>query len=1075
MTYGKSRTQHDEFIWDYYKFNRFNVYFYTGGVDVAIYTAKYAQIVIDELQEKYDYYLEEDDRLHFVVYNKLEHFRQNNLALNQNEEELGGINRIAGPKIFIYFDGSHKSLENQIKLGISEIIISQILYGSNWAQMVKNSALLDVPEWYKQGIVSYSAQSWNATIENRVKDGVLSGRFYKFNHLNNEDAYYAGHAIWNYIGEVYGKKIIPNVLYMARISRNIESGFMFVLGVSLKTLIRESFDYYKKKYEYEEQFRRIPTVDSLSVKIKASKRYANFKLSPDGKHAVYTTERLEKMKVWLYDFETGKSKKVAQYGYKIDRPTDHSYPLVDWHPNSEIVSFIYEKKGKILLNYYNLEEQELTQKPIFKLEKILDFDYSDSGKEMVFSAINEGQSDIYVYKIAPNTQEKITNDVFDDLNPRFTEGSSKIIFTSNRETDSLYTNQKFDGKLKHNKDIYEYDLKSRSQVLRNLTNTPTIDENNPQEYGKYTYTYLSDETGVENRYVSQTDSVISHIDTTVHYRYISISNPISNYNRNIIEHSFNPRLKKFSQVYFKNGKYRLYLGDIKENISDYEPEMKALVEEKKPTEITKSEESEESEKYVPVEIYYITPKPVDSTAIDVNNYRFEGEPIQKSEDGTLTQKVYKNYITADDKTASLNFGDGFVLPLQRRYLTNFAATGVSTKVDFGFANQLYQRFNYGPYVNPGLGSVVKISLLDLFEDYEIEGGIRYAWSNRNTEYFISMENRKERLDKKYTFQRQSLTGVGNVAILKTNINQAKLELSYPFHEVSTFKTTFNIRNDRDVTKSTDIFRLRTPDIETSWVGVKLEYIFDNSINKGLNLYNGAKLKVFAEHYRSFRNTAISESYFEMKQFSETDITVAGFDMRMYQKIHRGIIWANRFSGSTSFGARKLVYYLGGVADRIVLSENIQQFDNSTYIAPDQNYYFQTIAPPLRGFIQNVRNGNNFLLMNSEFRIPVFRYFLNNPIRSDFVKNFQTVLFGDLGTAWTGKSPYSNDNSFNTNFVVKYPLKITLKNQQNPLVGGFGLGVRTKMLGYFIKLDRAWGVEDGVIKKPLNYLSFGYDF
>ena len=154
-----------------------------------------------------------------------------------------------------------------------------------------------------------------------------------------------------------------------------------------------------------------------------------------------------------------------------------------------------------------------------------------------------------------------------------------------------------------------------------------------------------------------------------------------------------------------------------------------------------------------------------------------------------------------------------------------------------------------------------------------------------------------------------------------------------------------------------------------------------------------------------------------------------------------------------------------------------RFDNSTNIATDQNYAYQTIATPMRGFYQNVRNGNSFLVANSEIRFPIFKYLYKRPIRSDFIQNFQILAFGDIGTAWTGYSPYSSDNSLNTKIIgnTQTPYLITLNTQHNPLVGGYGWGLRSRIFGYFIRLDRAWGVQDGIVLKPLWYLSFTLDF
>jgi hypothetical protein len=43
------------------------------------------------------------------------------------------------------------------------------------------------------------------------------------------------------------------------------------------------------------------------------------------------------------------------------------------------------------------------------------------------------------------------------------------------------------------------------------------------------------------------------------------------------------------------------------------------------------------------------------------------------------------------------------------------------------------------------------------------------------------------------------------------------------------------------------------------------------------------------------------------------------------------------------------------------------------------------------------------------------------------------------------------------------------------VGGFGLGLRTKILGYFIRVDYAWGVDNRKVQNGRWYLSLALDF
>ena len=59
------------------------------------------------------------------------------------------------------------------------------------------------------------------------------------------------------------------------------------------------------------------------------------------------------------------------------------------------------------------------------------------------------------------------------------------------------------------------------------------------------------------------------------------------------------------------------------------------------------------------------------------------------------------------------------------------------------------------------------------------------------------------------------------------------------------------------------------------------------------------------------------------------------------------------------------------------------FDPAHPIDPDNEYAYQSLAVNLRGFKQNISNGNNAMVINSEVRIPVFSSFINKPINNAF--------------------------------------------------------------------------------------------
>jgi outer membrane protein assembly factor BamA len=134
-----------------------------------------------------------------------------------------------------------------------------------------------------------------------------------------------------------------------------------------------------------------------------------------------------------------------------------------------------------------------------------------------------------------------------------------------------------------------------------------------------------------------------------------------------------------------------------------------------------------------------------------------------------------------------------------------------------------------------------------------------------------------------------------------------------------------------------------------------------------------------------------------------------------------------------------------------------------------------VATNLRGFSQNIRNGSNFALINSELRLPIIRYIANYPLSNAFFENLQLAGFFDIGTAWSGLSPWSKKNGYDRDYVYRGSIEIEIDAQRDPIVAGYGFGVRSQLFGYFIRLDWARGIENMQILPRVFYFSLALDF
>ncbi len=1074
MNFGKNRIQYpradvleSEFFASFYRFDRYDVYFYPEGRELAEYVSKVAHKELARLENFFEYSLTK--RIIFLTYNRLSDYRQSNIGLisGKDESNIGGITRILDNKVFLYFEGDYKKFDQQIKAAITEVILQEMLYGGSMRDRLASSTLLNLPEWFYNGLISYISKEWDIETENRVKDGILTGKFDKFNRLEGQDAVFAGHSIWYFISENFGKSVIPTIIYFTRINRNSSAGFLNVLGTNINALSYEWLHFFKTRYSEAAHQGDLP--DSLLVKLKNRKGtdFLRARMSPDGQYIAYTSNSEGQIRVMLYNTKTNKSKKIYQTGAKLGQIQDYSFPVIAWHPTSGLLAMTMEYKGKIRLSFYPVDTRKWEHQQIKQLNKILDFSYSDDGLNLVMSAVKNGQSDIYVYSLVARTNDQITNDRADDFTPKFIDKSTRIIFTSNRKELSLES-QHEKQEQQQNQDIFIYDYTNRSDKLTRLAEDKFVDRFQPDRLSDNNYYYLGDDNGLRNRYMAKYDSTLLSIDTTVHYAFATKSTPLTNYSRNILDQSFSKNTNEWSSLFYSKGKYQLARGTLQPN-SKIESVAPSAFRVKLSHEMAASDSlaaaatiADETAKETPAPrrpLLLTTDTVGQKNNININNYIFEAERNTKAS-ASKSKKLFEpsavNPVT----------GRVFDLPPLRIYQPSFYVNYLASQVDFSFLNSSYQAFTGGAvYYNPGFNMLFKVGTQDLFEDYKIIGGVRFGANFDSNEYLLSFENLKKRLDKEIIFHKQvyQTTTQDYASVVKAITQELFYLLKYPFSQVEAIKATINGRIDSYNFLSTDQTNMIKKGTAKYWAGLKLEYIFDNTRMISLNLYEGMRYKLFGEYYQQVNG-------------NWSDVFVVGADFRHYLPIHRTLIWANRFAASTSFGGSRLIYYMGGVDNWTNLSpQKVPTFDTSVPIDTTQNFVYQTLATNMRGFSQNIRNGNSFAVFNSELRWPIFRYFANKPINSDFLNNFQIIGFVDVGTAWSGPTPWDKRNHLNREVIKNGPLVIVIEKGNEPLVEGFGFGLRSRILGYFVRADWAWGIENHVILPRIFYLSLSLDF
>ncbi|MDD4142853.1 MAG: hypothetical protein PHR20_08740, partial [Bacteroidales bacterium] len=979
-------------------------------------------------------------------------------TLANSSYNTGGVAHIIGRKIFVYFNGDICDFERQLKAAVCKLVVETAINGSGFMSNVEVASTDNESDWFIDGLASYCSENWTTDIDASFKELFQSKNLKKIKHVQSEYATLTGHSIWKFIADTYGESAINDcVRSTKRRNSNEYTCFETVLNLSYKNLEKAWRKYYTEMYATEPSAQKPENV-VLSNKKRKHISFDNVKYSCDGSLFTYTTTENGLKKLYVKNVANGTIQRIYKVGYRSNNLADNTFPIVAWHPSKPILAiaseeqggtklFFYDMNGDNKKNYLFLQNHQFSS---LGFQKVLDMTYSPNGSHIVFSATKGGHSDLFLWNIVSGVATPLTDDIYNDYNPTFINDKGDIAFASNRNSNNENSNNAKTN-INPNHDIFVMNVLDPSSI-RQMTKTANANETDPKKVRDNRFLYLSDKNGINNLYVGDFDSIIYFVDTTTHYNYFLKTKALTDKTTNIQDYDvFNDKVLSVSQ-----SNYISYVEEqnipnlLSEELDDfstgtagktsyrkqqiYADSIKMLVPTRKARHRFFNVDKKDTNPDLPTQ-YASSP---------------HDEDTDISEEANLSKQLHTE---AEEE-----------LPDKWKYYNlHFYINQLITQVDFSSMNYSYQQFSGGSspiYLYSGLNVLVGTGLTDLMEDYTMSAGVNISTDLVNNEYALTFSNLKHRLDREIIFHRFTdvSTNYYYTQTLKNRTHEFMYKLTWPFNDYLYISGTATVRNDKQIyTNVENIASIAEPVTNSNWVGAKGELVFDNSYSIAQNLLLGTRFKVFGEFYQK----VAKENH---------NLMVFGFDFRNYQRIHRQMIFAWRIAGSTSLGTDRLIYYMGGVDNWIIPRYN---YDNE--LNTDINYAYQTLATNMRGFSQNTRNGPNFIVLNAELRFPVFRYLFNRPIKSKFLNSIQLVGFTDIGTAWNGLTPYSEENSFYKDTYSEPPMYIEVITQKEPFILGFGAGARAAILGYFLRVDYGWGVEDWAVSDQGWHFSIGLDF
>ncbi len=552
--FGRNKVQYDSFDFDVINTKNFDIYFYPEGTEAAKLAARMAERWYSRLSRVFQHDL--SSRQILILYTSGPHFQQTTAIPGTLGEGVGGVTESLKRRIVLplaaSLEESNHVIGHELVHAFQYDITGQ--YHSDYARAAPSIQRL--PLWFVEGLAEYlSIGPRSPHTSMWMRDILRKEELPGIKKLNSAQyfPYRYGHAVWAYITGKWGDQTVASILKRAGRSGDYRTAIKEVTGTDVEEISKGWHSSLRQAYQPVQK--KTLMVDQLSKALipgtKQNPLNVSPALSPDGKSVVFLSSKdLFSIDLFLADAETGEFKRKLVS--TAVNPHFSSLQFIksagSWDFEGRRFVFGAVSKGDPVLSILDIPSGDKIDEIKFPdLGEILNPTWSPDGHSIVFSALDGGFSDLFLYDMEAGELTRLTEDPYADLYSVWSPDGSKIAFASDRFSTDL-------GLL----DIGHFglavmDMKTRD--IQKLPSFPNAKNISPQwsADSKELY-FISDRNGISNLYNLDLDSeaITQMTDFYTGISGITELSPALSVSRNT---------EKVTYCLYENGQYNIYSVD----------------------------------------------------------------------------------------------------------------------------------------------------------------------------------------------------------------------------------------------------------------------------------------------------------------------------------------------------------------------------------------------------------------------------------------------------------------------------------------------------------------------------------
>lgn len=439
--FGKNKVNYKVFDWNFIATEHFDIYFSKGGYEIALIASSIAEDSYNSITGHWNFTPRK--RVPIIVYNSHNDFSQTNVILEIIREGTGGFTELFKNRVVVPWEGSLDKFRHVIKHELTHAVYFDMLYGGVVESILGREYLFQLPLWFAEGLAEHESQYWSTEADMIVRDGIITGYLPPIQHIyGGYLVYKGGESFFKFLQEEYGsndKWLAGEILQSLAKTKNLEKSYMSVLGKSIEELSKEWHRKLRSSHWPEVAGREVS--DDFATKLTDHRKLENYlnmnpAFNPTGDRIAFLTDRNGYKEIMIMSAIDGKIIDTVVRGEKAGDYEEMHWLRggITWSPNGKMIAFVAKAGKNDAIHIKKVENGGYDKIIIPDMDAVYTPDWSSDGKKILFCGIKNGKLDLFTIDIETETYVRLTNDFFDEANPRWSPDGTKVVFSSDRLT-----------------------------------------------------------------------------------------------------------------------------------------------------------------------------------------------------------------------------------------------------------------------------------------------------------------------------------------------------------------------------------------------------------------------------------------------------------------------------------------------------------------------------------------------------------------------------------------------------------------------------------------------------------------